>query len=198
MPVVINKSVLFQELKNFDLSSIEQEAQKIAEKEITDLKRDLIRDFENHPVTQELEAGIDSENISQTLNGNGNLTTYIGFTPETKPTEPIKQVLETVKLNERVKKNIKNDGISFEFEVYAPSLDEVESAGYLPFEPGQSWIRGIENGISGFGSYIYGKLFPNSRSKKGLQSKKSFRQGSFTSVKYMSEIMGKFYSKIMK
>jgi hypothetical protein len=198
MPVAIDKSVLYQELKNFDLSSVKKEARKIAEQELSKLEQELINDFENHPVTRELEAGVESENISQTLNGNGNLTTYIGFTPDANPTEPIKEILKTVELNSKEEQIIKGDNLSFEFQVTAPSIEEVESVGYLPFEPGQSWIKGIENGISGFGAYIYGKMFPNSRSGKGLQSKKSFRQGAFISVRYISEIMTKFYLKVNK
>ena len=101
MPVAIDKSVLYQELKNFDLSSVKKEARKIAEQELSKLEQELISDFENHPVTRELEAGVESENISQTLNGNGNLTTYIGFTPDANPTEPIKEILKTVNLNSK-------------------------------------------------------------------------------------------------
>jgi hypothetical protein len=198
MPVAINRSVLYQELKNFDLSSVKKEARKIAEQETLKLREELIDDFENHPVTRELKDGIESANISQTLNGNGNLTTYIGFTPDANPTEPIKEILKTVNLNSKEEQIFKGDNLSFEFQVTAPSIEEVESVGYLPFEPGQSWIKGIENGISGFGAYIYGKMFPNSRSGRGLQSKKSFRQGAFISVRYISEIMTKFYLKANK
>ena len=126
------------------------------------------------------------------------LTTYIGFQEGSNPTEPIRNELEKINLNSKSK--VFNDGsnITFEFEVVAPSIEEIESVGVLPFEQGNSWIKGIENGISGFGAYIYGKLFSNSRSKKGLQSKKSFRQGSFKPVKYISEIMEKFYIKVKK
>ena len=198
MPVAINRSVLMKSLKTFDLSSIKDQALQQAQNEMSKIKQELLEDYNDHPVTKELEAGADSENISQTLNGIGNLTTYIGFQEGSNPTEPVRDKLKTVTLNPKGKVSDNDSNLSFEFDVIAPSIEEIESVGSLPFEQGNSWIRGIENGISGFGAYIYGRMFKNSRSGKGLQGRKSFRQGDFRPVSYMNEIMNKFYSKIKK
>ena len=62
----------------------------------------------------------------------------------------------------------------------------------MPFENGKSWVKGIEDGISGFGYYVYGLLFPKSRSKRGIQSQNKVRNGSFKTVKYMSELYNNF------
>jgi hypothetical protein len=193
----INRAVLLKELRDFDLSSVESKARKEAEKEINRLRLELVEDFSSHPVTLEIENGADATNESLTLNGIGNLTTYIGFSPGDNPTQPVKEILNTVAItsSEPKKKSSASD-ITFEFDVIAPSIEEIENVGKLPFEQGNSWIKGIESGISGFGAYIYGKMFKNSRSGKGLQSRTSFRQGAFRPVKYMSEIMNRFYSKI--
>lgn len=198
MPVAINRSILIKSLKTFDLSSIKDQAFQQAQNEMSKIKQELLEDYNDHPVTKELEAGADSENISQTLNGIGNLTTYIGFQEGSNPTEPVRDKLKTVTLNPKAKVSDNDSNLSFEFDVIAPSIEEIESVGSLPFEQGNSWIRGIENGISGFGAYIYGRMFKNSRSGKGLQGRKSFRQGNFRPVSYMNEIMNKFYSKIKK
>ena len=198
MPVAINRSILIKSLKTFDLSSIKDQAFQQAQNEMSKIKQELLEDYNDHPVTKELEAGADSENISQTLNGIGNLTTYIGFQEGSNPTEPVRDKLKTVTLNPKGKVSDNDSNLSFEFDVIAPSIEEIESVGSLPFEQGNSWIRGIENGISGFGAYIYGRMFKNSRSGKGLQGRKSFRQGDFRPVSYMNEIMNKFYSKIKK
>lgn len=198
MSININRNLLLKEFQKFDLSSIQEEAAKIAEVEINKIRQEVLNDFENHPVTKEIEAGPDAENISATLNGIGNLSSYIGFSQNETPIEPVKNILKTIKIDSRVKKNNTFDGISFDFNVIAPSIDEIESVGKLPFEPGQSWIKGIENGISGFGAYIYAKMFKKSRSGKAIQSQSSFRQGAFRPVKYLSSIMEKFYSKIKK
>ena len=198
MPVSINRSVLMKSLKTFDLSSIKDQALQQAQEEMSKIKQELLEDYNDHPVTKELEAGADSENISQTLNGVGNLTTYIGFQEGSNPTEPVRDKLKTVSLNPKVRISNNDSNLSFEFDVIAPSIEEIESVGSLPFEQGNSWIRGIENGISGFGAYIYGRMFKNSRSGKGLQGRRSFRQGDFRPVSYMSEIMNKFYTKIKR
>jgi len=198
MPVVIDRSVLMKELKSFDLSSLKEQALEQAQEEVNKIRQELLEDYNDHPVTKELEAGIDAENVSQTLNGIGNLTTYIGFQEGANPTEPIRDKLKAVSLNSKGKVLNTESNLSFEFEVIGPSIEEIESVGLLPFEQGNSWIKGIENGISGFGAYIYGRMFKNSRSGKGLQGKKSFRQGNFRPVRYMSEIMSKFYMKVKK
>lgn len=198
MPVTINRAILAKEIKKFDLSSIEDKVLDIAKEEISKARQDLVEDFNDHPVTREIEGGAEAENISSTLNGIGNLTTYIGFSPNSNPTEPVKNILKTVDIIDKPKKNFKDGELIFEFDVVAPSIEEIESVGMLPFEQGQSWIKGIESGISGFGAYIYGKIFKNSRSGKGIQSKTSFRQGAFRPVKYISDIMGRFYLKVKK
>jgi len=198
MPVAINRSILIKSLKTFDLSSIKDQAFQQAQNEMSKIKQELLEDYNDHPVTKELEAGADSENISQTLNGIGNLTTYIGFQEGSNPTEPVRNKLKTVSLNPKGKVSDNDSNLSFEFEVIAPSIEEIESVGSLPFEQGNSWIRGIENGISGFGAYIYGRMFKNSRSGRGLQGRRTFRQGNFRPISYMNEIMNKFYSKIKR
>jgi hypothetical protein len=185
-------------LKTFDLSSIKDQALQQAQEEMSKIKQELLEDYNDHPVTKELEAGADSENISQTLNGVGNLTTYIGFQEGSNPTEPVRDKLKTVSLNPKVRISNNDSNLSFEFDVIAPSIEEIESVGSLPFEQGNSWIKGIENGISGFGAYIYGRMFKNSRSGKGLQGRKTFRQGNFRPVSYMNEIMTKFYMKVKR
>jgi hypothetical protein len=106
--------------------------------------------------------------------------------------------LNTVTLNPKAKVSDSDSNLSFEFDVIAPSIEEIEAVGSLPFEQGNSWIRGIENGISGFGAYIYGRMFKNSRSGKGLQGRRTFRQGNFRPVSYMNEIMTKFYTKVKR
>ena len=115
MPVVINKLVLLKELKSFDLSSLKEQALKQAQEEINKIKQELLEDYNDHPVTKELEAGVDSENISQTLNGVGNLTTYIGFQEGANPTEPIRDKLKAVSLNSKGKVLNTESNLSFEF-----------------------------------------------------------------------------------
>ena len=54
-------------------------------------KTQLIENFENHPVTQEI-SNPNSTNISNTLGGYGNLYGFLGF-EEDNPTLPVKEIL---------------------------------------------------------------------------------------------------------
>ena len=54
------------------------------EVEIKKIQREMISEFENHPITRELEMGPGGQNISGTLGGKGNLFTFIGFIKEWK------------------------------------------------------------------------------------------------------------------
>ena len=71
-----------QALKGADFSkSIEyiNEVKRIVNSEFNKIKEDLLREFNNHPVTKEIESGVDSLNSSGTLGGVGNLFTFIGL-----------------------------------------------------------------------------------------------------------------------
>ena len=44
-----------------------------------EVEKILMKEFEEHTVTKEIEEGAGASNISSTLGGYGNLFTYIGF-----------------------------------------------------------------------------------------------------------------------
>jgi len=62
----------------------------------------------------------------------------------------------------------------------------------MPFENGNSWLRGIEKGISGFSNYLYGLLFGSSRSGTGIQSKNKIRRANYKPVKYFTLLYNEF------
>ena len=76
------------------------------------------------------------------------------------------------------------------------AVEEIKSATPLPFERGRSWVKGVEDGISGFGYYVYGMLFPSSRSGRGIQSKNKIRVAAYRPVKYMTELYTKFIKNL--
>ena len=53
-----------------------------------------------------------------------------------------------------------------------------------------------EDGISGFGYYVYGLVFPGSRSGRGIQSKNKVRVAAYRPVKYMTELYTKFIKNL--
>ena len=52
---------------------------QIADKKFRQSKDMLMRDFNEHPVTREIEGGVSAGNVSGTLAGYGNLFSFIGF-----------------------------------------------------------------------------------------------------------------------
>ena len=65
---------------------IDSQSPKLLRKDFNDIVQDkfnaiknqLIQEFLNHPITQEIKAGPNASNSSGTLNGKGNLFSFIG------------------------------------------------------------------------------------------------------------------------
>ena len=191
MATKINFNKVRSELSEAYKSSLKKEAAKLAKEILSENLNDYIEEIDRHPVSQELAQGPEGENLSRTLNGVENLFSFIGFEAESKPVEDLKDL---VKQNTFLDKESKFDNKSLElkFKVFTPSFDEIKSRTPLPFEGGRSWVKGLEDGIPGFGYYLYGLLFPNSRSGKSIQSKNRVRSITYKPVKYMSELYQNF------
>jgi hypothetical protein len=184
---------------------------KILLKEFEIIKQRMINDFNNHPVTAEIEDGENANNSSKTLNGYGNLFTFIGFPSGYDPIEPIRSRLEETRI---IKQKVSRGVI--DFITTEPTRDELFSMTKFSnfrsdFEGSRSWLDGIETGISGLGFYLYmqGKNIEKSRSgpaiqiKGGKNDEKAFGGGStggaianqrtrFTRTSYISSILKDF------
>ena len=189
----------FKQLKQEVATSYEQtlkkEAVLFAQEILKENLDQYINDIKDHPVSKELDSGPDGENISSTLDGKENLFAFIGFDSEDKP---IDDLTDLIKDNTFLDKKSTFDRKTFElkFNVFTPSLDEIKNSTPLPFERGRSWVKGVEDGISGFGYYVYGLVFPTSRSGRGIQSKNKVRVAAYRPVKYMTELYGKFIKNL--
>ena len=132
-----------------------------------------------------------------TIVGRGNLFSFIGFFEGSRPTNIVRDYLES---SSRVYRNSKFvnsvTSQSFNFRVELPSLDKIKRLTPLPWESGRSWVVGIERGISGIGSYMYGK-FLESRSGSAIQSKSGGSFGLFKKTRYMSEIISEFRARVV-
>jgi len=186
MRAKINKNLLKQNISQALVknSTIIKNAEIIATEAIEVEKEKYINQIEDHPVSQEILDGPSAANISRTLDGGGNLFSFIGFEKSDNPLEKIKNL---IKNNTFIKfKNAKN-GI-FNFSVFTPSLEEIYEESPMPFEGGKSWVQGIEKGISGFSNYLYGLIFPESRSGRAIQSKNKVRKSNFKPRPYLSKL----------
>ena len=171
---------------------LEKEARALAEQILEQNKQELIREFNEHPVTREIEAGPNSSNESGTLGNKGNLFSFIGFNEGSDPISPIRNLLQKIELSS-VK--ARRSGSALQFKVNVPDHTEFESVSKMPWESGRSWLYDIERAISGLGQYLFGQ-FKNSRSGTGMELEKNVTTNTFMPVKYFGTMLEKFSRKL--
>lgn len=195
--VRIDKSSLMSELSNTENSkSMRTLLEQSVEARVEKSKKEMANDFANHPVTKELDNGPSSSNISNTLGGYGNLFSFIGFSSQENPVAQIKKEIEKpVKIKAR--KSIFSNG-RFKVETNIPTQESLEESGKIPWSTGLSWLKGIEEGISGLGFFIFKKEGGlSSRSKTGVQTKAD-KGRQFKPTLYLTKIYKDFFDSIKK
>lgn len=190
-----NGRIDFKSINNkvFNSSRLKDFAfQEITDK-IESKKNILIAEFENHPVTKEIQGGNSASNLSGTLGGYGNLFSFIGFNISDQPINKVKDLLNKIRVLKKIQ--IKNKIISF--DVYIPSLEDFSNASKMPWQSGRSWLIDMEKYISGIGFYLY-KQYQKGRSKTGLQSNFDYSNRSFQGVKYFVTMYKNFIANLSK
>lgn len=153
----------------------------------------LKADFEEHPVTQELDRGIGSPNLSETLRGGDapeNLYSFIGFPAGSNPTDEVRDRLDPEhpdgpKMRYRGKEQ-RGTTIRYQFIAQEPDREAIWKNTPLPWAPGMSWAQKIEGVIPGFNAFIDRFMGDPSRSGGGVQAKnpdgsiREIRQGSYS------------------
>ena len=157
------------------------------------IKTQLISEFLNHPVTQEIMAGPNASNTSGTLNkGLGNLFSFIGFYKEDDPIQDILNILESIDI--QFTKNIKSGVL---FNINFPEPKDIFAATPMPWASGRSWAKGIESGISGLGYYV---LIEDEKSRSGeaLQMRVKLNSGvRFKNTTYISSLLAKYKKQFL-
>ena len=189
----------------------------IAQAEFEIIKNRMIKDFENHKVTQEIEAGPSASNSSGTLGGYGNLWSFIGFPDSYSPLSEIRARLEDTEIRDFGFRRGQLNLVTTE-----PSREELFAMTKMSdfrddLEGGRSWLDGIETGLSGLGLYLYSEtkdFGDKSRSgaaiqlKGGKKSEKAFGGGDtggatgpqrsrYTRTSYISSILKDFKKSII-
>jgi hypothetical protein len=155
-----------------------------------------LEDFDNHVVTKEIDGGIGASNACNTLRGeDGNLFSFIGFEAGSNPTEDVRKIINNdIALGKRLDIKEQKNGLVFIAPLVIPSEDAIESKTPLPFEETKSWLFGIEDGISGLGSFI--AQISKGRSLGGVQSKNQLREAEFKKTSYFRAMLSKFKKRI--
>lgn len=169
---------------------------KAIKEEFDKIKQEIINEFNNHPITREIEMGPTAPNISGTLGGVGNLYSFIGFEAGTNPIFPIRDLLQ------KSTYTINTGGVNTMSKAIfgIPTAKMIFSMTPMPWATGRSWAKGIETGISGLGYYLYLKKQSNrSRSTTAIQTQNSVRSAvRFRNTKYISDLINKFEKELKK
>jgi hypothetical protein len=153
------------------------------------IKKEMVEEFRNHPVTVEIKNGPDAENTSGTLNGYGNLFSFIGFDEGDNPTDVIEGLLSLSKIEYS-----RETQEGFLMKIYMPSREQIFAETPLKWATGRSWAEGIERGISGFGKYLNTEAL-KSNSGTGIQIETQVRKGKFSNTSYISALLNKYKKK---
>ncbi len=164
------------------------QSRKVIKSSFLKKKSQMIADFLNHPVTQEIKGGIGATNISGTLGGVTNLFSFIGFEQGDDPITPIVEMLQSTTIDLG-----RTQGKKIIFSVKMPEAKDIFLVTPLPYMNGRSWAQSIETGLSGLGFYLK-KSSDVSRSGLGIQSKNKVRSVRFQNTKYISAFI-KYYQK---
>lgn len=152
-----------------------QAADEVVERRMNEAVNELKQDFESNLVTIELDRGVGSPNISETLRGGDaseNLFSFIGFDENEKPTDEIRKRLDPSHKDGPYMRYVGKDatatGVRFQYKV-GINEEAIWDATPLPWAGEMSWARKIEGKIQGFGSFI--ARWGSGHSGGGIQAK---------------------------
>ena len=177
--------------KMLDIPKFKEQAYNKMEVRFEKARSRLFTRFNSNKVTQEIEAGSTAENSSGLLGGYGNLFSFIGFYANDNPIEDLRDYLEdSIDLHQTVRR-----GNVWYFKVGCPSRINIEEATPMPWEPGNSWVDGIEHGITNLSNYLYTHS-NSSRSEEGFQLKHEYIAGAtFETTPYLLSMLEEFREK---
>jgi len=193
------KKINFKGSKRF-----QQLAYKLAKERAAKIKKEVIEDFNNHPVTKEVAQGPKGMS-SHLLGGSGNLFGFLGFEQGSKPVMILREVLRnSFEVNRQKMRvtSLKKNVFTVEFDVSIPTDQQIDSVTPLPWTT-KSWVKGVEKGITNYSKTIFqprkgvGSLYQtHSRSGVALQTDRSINFIKFTPTPYITEILKKARRKL--
>ena len=126
----VNTRLLRMQIAQRGGEKIASRANAAIREKFNDKKDILLKEFDEHPITQELEGGPEyaGPSVVQTEHG-GNLYGFLGFDEGERPTEVVREILEKqIKLDTSKKRTITVESsgrILVEIPVSIPTLQEI-------------------------------------------------------------------------
>jgi hypothetical protein len=158
------------------------------------IRQEMLEEFDNHPITEEIDMGPKFGYESRFLGGYGDLFSFIGFERDDNPTKPIREIFRGLRLY-----SVTSKGLDHVYEVRNyPTAQDIFRITPMPWKKGASWAEGIEKGISGLGRYLNIE-YQQGRSQAGIQvkTKKNFRP-AFQTAPYITEIIKKYRARFLE
>lgn len=157
-------------------------------------KKVLLTEFLNHKITVELKNGPNAENISGTLDGNGNLFSFLGFFSGKNPTSDLENLLKSLSIRKTTRR-----GNVIYYAIKLPTKSQISDLTKMEWGSRTSWAYAVENGNfngdAALSHYIY-KTWLKGRSKTGIQIKGEYSESSFSPRPYITPILDNFRERM--
>lgn len=191
--VTFNESAILA--KFLKSETVQKRASAALKTKVGKAKQELIDEFNDSPVTQELEAGPDVTESKVLPSGYGNLFSFLGFNDNRDPVAPVREQLEKISIAGRPRVTDRK----WIFSIKAPSTDDLERISPMDWETGRSWISAVTKGLSGFSHYLQSLSRKLGRSTGGEQVKPEVRPGEyFAGTPYIIGMIGRFRRKFQR
>lgn len=168
-------------------------------------KDELLKDFEDSEITQELRAGAKATNSVLPY---GNLASFVGLSNSNQSIAELRLFLDNkVSFNKNQSPEFikSKKGVTYEFKVKSPTLQEIYDAFPAESSYSKSWIQVIHDGYGTFIYYVFSLMgfhSANSISGTGLQrpTKRKWMKVANSSPKFpwINEILKKFKDSFPK
>ena len=152
-------------------------------------KRELLSEFDSHPVTREIERGpLAQSNFLE----RGNLFSFIGFEEGSDPIGDLRNFLER---SIRIRNLGVGQGDERRFRISIPSRpDFVENFPFPEFWDSGSWVLKITEGMSGISHFL--AIHERGRSGGGIQSQGTLGSNGFSGTEYLANMLENFKSNV--
>ena len=120
---------------------------------------------------------------------------YIGFYDGFDPIAPIEEYISNFPF---IARSTSSRAGSLSIRIKFPSMERIKQLSGMPWEQGNSWVMGIERGISGFSNYMYDTHMNKGRSGVAVQSKNAPAVASFSTRRYLPSILAEARKRLGK